>query len=186
MTDGEEKIYDDELPDGILGGEPLTASGKDGEKLVYAGNNLWVPESCVMSEEEKREYAARFSHPVINKKAVALQLLLPPLITGIIVTVFGLIAGRYFVWAGNPLLLFAVSGGLLLAYSLFRLKSIIIFAVQLYQIKAPMSVRERCALVPTCSDYMILAVRKYGALRGLIKGIKRLKRCDGTPGEDWP
>lgn len=34
-----------------------------------------------------------------------------------------------------------------------------------------------CRFSPTCSEYMRLAVRKHGALRGLLLGTGRLLRC---------
>jgi len=34
-----------------------------------------------------------------------------------------------------------------------------------------------CRFHPTCSEYMIEAVDKYGALRGVGMGLMRLARC---------
>ena len=34
-----------------------------------------------------------------------------------------------------------------------------------------------CRFHPTCSEYMILAVEKYGAARGVWLGLRRLVRC---------
>jgi uncharacterized protein len=34
-----------------------------------------------------------------------------------------------------------------------------------------------CRYSPTCSEYMMQAVAKYGALRGVWMGLKRLARC---------
>jgi uncharacterized protein len=34
-----------------------------------------------------------------------------------------------------------------------------------------------CRYSPTCSEYMMQAVAKYGALRGVWMGTKRLARC---------
>ncbi len=34
-----------------------------------------------------------------------------------------------------------------------------------------------CRFTPSCSEYFILAVRKYGPLRGALKGIWRILRC---------
>ena len=34
-----------------------------------------------------------------------------------------------------------------------------------------------CRYSPTCSEYMMLAVAKYGAVRGVWMGLKRLARC---------
>ena len=34
-----------------------------------------------------------------------------------------------------------------------------------------------CAFFPTCSEYTIQAVEKYGVLKGLYKGFRRVLRC---------
>ncbi len=34
-----------------------------------------------------------------------------------------------------------------------------------------------CRYSPTCSEYMMQAVAKYGAVRGVWMGMKRLARC---------
>lgn len=61
------------------------------------------------------------------------------------------------------------------------LKKAIIGAIRLYQHYAPEDIRRRCLFKPTCSEYAILAVQKYGVVIGLIKAYKRLfKRCRGN------
>lgn len=54
---------------------------------------------------------------------------------------------------------------------------LIILSVRLYQITLSPFVGRSCRYYPTCSNYMIEAVRKYGALRGGWKGICRIARC---------
>lgn len=34
-----------------------------------------------------------------------------------------------------------------------------------------------CRYKPTCSEYMIEAIKKHGAWRGVILGLKRIGRC---------
>ena len=34
-----------------------------------------------------------------------------------------------------------------------------------------------CKFFPTCSDYTYQAIKKYGLLKGAIKGFKRIIRC---------
>ena len=34
-----------------------------------------------------------------------------------------------------------------------------------------------CRFTPTCSQYMIDAINKYGTFKGIKLGLKRLKRC---------
>lgn len=63
---------------------------------------------------------------------------------------------------------------------LIALKSAVIGAVRLYQRYAPENIRRRCLFKPTCSEYAILAVQKYGVIRGLYKTYVRLfKKCKG-------
>ncbi|MBI2459512.1 MAG: membrane protein insertion efficiency factor YidD [Parcubacteria group bacterium] len=35
-----------------------------------------------------------------------------------------------------------------------------------------------CRFYPTCSDYAIQAVEKYGFIKGGIKSVKRVSRCN--------
>jgi putative component of membrane protein insertase Oxa1/YidC/SpoIIIJ protein YidD len=64
---------------------------------------------------------------------------------------------------------------------LFCFKHAVIGAVRLYQHYAPEEIRRRCNFKPTCSEYTIIAVRKYGGIIGLIKGWYRLVYlCKGS------
>jgi putative component of membrane protein insertase Oxa1/YidC/SpoIIIJ protein YidD len=60
------------------------------------------------------------------------------------------------------------------------LKPLIIGCVRLYQHYAPEYLRRQCLFKPTCSEYTILAIEKYGVCRGVRKSIQRFKRCNGT------
>lgn len=74
---------------------------------------------------------------------------------------------------------------LLLAY--LPLRSLAIGLVLLYKAFAPRALRGRCRFEPTCSTYMIMAIQKYGLIRGIYRGIRRILRC--TPpngGVDLP
>ena len=76
--------------------------------------------------------------------------------------------------------------GLLLSLWLFS-KRIVIFIIRLYQKYGPYEIRCRCLFVPNCSEYMILAIEKYGLIKGLKKGIDRYHRCHApNGGEDYP
>lgn len=76
-------------------------------------------------------------------------------------------------------------------YSIFNIKSILISSVKIYQRIAPRKIRLKCRFEPSCSQYMILAIEKYGVIKGVRKGIKRLSKCnnrgDGLRGGfDYP
>jgi len=57
------------------------------------------------------------------------------------------------------------------------LKPIIIWCVRVYQKLAPEMGRQSCSFEPSCSNYMINAIEKHGAIRGVYKGILGLFRC---------
>lgn len=56
-------------------------------------------------------------------------------------------------------------------------KKLLLTLITLYQKYAPEIVRSSCLFEPCCSEYMKLSVLKYGALKGFIRGIKRILRC---------
>ncbi len=56
-------------------------------------------------------------------------------------------------------------------------KKALIWFIHVYQRFAPEKLRASCLFEPSCSNYMILAVQKYGAIKGTIKGFDRLSRC---------
>ena len=63
----------------------------------------------------------------------------------------------------------------------FCFKYAVIGAIKLYQHYAPEEIRRRCLFMPTCSEYAIMAVRKYGGIIGLYKSFFRLVyRCRGN------
>jgi uncharacterized protein len=50
-------------------------------------------------------------------------------------------------------------------------------AVRVYQWTLSPLIGRHCRFEPSCSSYFILAVQKYGAIRGTWRGIKRIGRC---------
>ena len=53
----------------------------------------------------------------------------------------------------------------------------VIGGVRFYQLAISPWLGQNCRFYPGCSQYMIEAVQKYGAVRGVWKGIGRLCRC---------
>ena len=54
---------------------------------------------------------------------------------------------------------------------------IVMLAVRAYQLLISPWFGPVCRYDPSCSNYMLQAVRKYGVLRGTAKGIARICRC---------
>ena len=52
-----------------------------------------------------------------------------------------------------------------------------IFFIRLYQYIAPQRIRGSCRFEPTCSEYAISALKKYGFFKGWKLTFDRLKRC---------
>jgi len=53
----------------------------------------------------------------------------------------------------------------------------LILLVRLYQVSLSPLLGRQCRFVPTCSEYFIQAVEKYGAFFGALRGLRRILRC---------
>lgn len=71
---------------------------------------------------------------------------------------------------------------MLVFYFLISIKSLVLLIVKIYQHIAPISIRSKCRFEPSCSQYMILSINKYGLIKGIVKGINRIKRCNISDG----
>lgn len=54
---------------------------------------------------------------------------------------------------------------------------VVIGLVRIYQIALSPLVGHVCRFHPTCSQYFILAVEKYGVISGSWRGVRRILRC---------
>ena len=58
------------------------------------------------------------------------------------------------------------------------MKKLVISAIRFYQREfSPLS-PPRCRYIPTCSQYALEAVEKYGAIKGTFLATKRILRCN--------
>jgi len=57
------------------------------------------------------------------------------------------------------------------------LMAFIIFLVKIYQKLLSPLMPGKCRYQPTCSEYMIEALKTHGIYKGLILGTKRILRC---------
>ena len=61
---------------------------------------------------------------------------------------------------------------------LYQLPALILIGlVRIYQMTLSHLIGKQCRFHPTCSAYFIEAVKKYGAMKGSVKGILRICRC---------
>jgi uncharacterized protein len=62
----------------------------------------------------------------------------------------------------------------------------VIWLVRCYQATLSSLVGRQCRFTPTCSEYFIEAVETYGVVRGGLKGLWRIARCNpwGKSGYD--
>lgn len=59
--------------------------------------------------------------------------------------------------------------------------------ILLYQRLAPQKIRDACRFEPSCSNYAILALKKYGFFKGWAMTFNRLNRCKyPNGGVDYP
>ena len=57
------------------------------------------------------------------------------------------------------------------------LNTAVILSVRLYRLCIRPLMPPMCRFEPSCSEYMIQAVQKYGPIHGAWKGIRRIGRC---------
>ena len=61
------------------------------------------------------------------------------------------------------------------------MKNTLIFIIEKYQKHISPWLKSKninCKFYPTCSEYTKQAIKKYGAIKGLFLGIKRIFRCN--------
>lgn len=58
------------------------------------------------------------------------------------------------------------------------MKKFFIKLIEFYQKAISPWLGHNCKYYPTCSEYTKQAIEKYGAVKGTIKGIKRILRCN--------
>ncbi|MGA0040138.1 MAG: membrane protein insertion efficiency factor YidD [Pirellulales bacterium] len=55
--------------------------------------------------------------------------------------------------------------------------AVVIAAVRAYQVFLSPLLGAHCRFQPTCSQYCIEAVHRYGVVRGGLKSLRRIARC---------
>ena len=68
------------------------------------------------------------------------------------------------------------------------MKRILIKLLRFYQRKISPLKKPCCRFYPSCSEYAVLAIQKHGVIKGSLKALWRILRCNplGKGGIDFP
>jgi putative membrane protein insertion efficiency factor len=58
------------------------------------------------------------------------------------------------------------------------LRTLVVAPIRLYQLTVSRALAPRCKYYPSCSEYAVGAIRRYGVLRGFVLACWRLLRCN--------
>jgi hypothetical protein len=58
-----------------------------------------------------------------------------------------------------------------------NMKTILIIFIKIYKLIISPLIPASCRFAPTCSQYALEAITKYGAIKGGLMSIKRLSKC---------
>ncbi|WP_081843230.1 membrane protein insertion efficiency factor YidD [Butyrivibrio sp. WCE2006] len=58
------------------------------------------------------------------------------------------------------------------------MKRVLIYLIKIYQRYVSPLKRTKCPYIPTCSQYGLEAIEKYGALKGSLLAAWRILRCN--------
>mgnify|MGYP001254655953 FL=1 len=57
------------------------------------------------------------------------------------------------------------------------MKHLFILIIKFYKLFISPYLGNNCRYLPTCSEYFIDSLKEYGAIKGSIKGLKRISSC---------
>ncbi|MDL2314928.1 membrane protein insertion efficiency factor YidD [Bacteroidales bacterium OttesenSCG-928-C19] len=136
-----------------------------------------------MSNQSEQDIAEEYC---LNRKLVRPQTNVFTLLKWVLLIEVSAVAVSYIVyqsfeWFGISFQFKSIYTCISILLPLLLLKRICILLIELYQHYAPENMRRRCVCMPSCSEYGILALRKYGVIKGLYKTYIRLtKKCKGS------
>lgn len=58
------------------------------------------------------------------------------------------------------------------------IRSFLLQLIRFYRFAISPMMAPRCRFTPSCSEYTAEVIQKYGAIRGVWLGIKRIVRCN--------
>ena len=57
------------------------------------------------------------------------------------------------------------------------MKKIALTLIKLYQQYISPYIRKNCRFYPTCSEYTFVSIEKFGLVKGIFLGLRRIGRC---------
>ncbi len=132
-----------------------------------------IKEQLFEGEQDPRSiyYKRTLVRPKINWFIVLLYLVFPVAVCFGIYIALNVLCVHVAVTVAAIVLFIAV-------YSVLTAKRAVICSVKIYQRCAPAAIRNRCRFEPSCSEYAIMAIEKYGLFKGWSKAWGRLRRCN--------
>jgi putative membrane protein insertion efficiency factor len=122
-------------------------------------------------KEHECEASKRIKRPSVSVKKGLL------VIIAVSVTLFLLfhyVLSIYIESLGTRMLIVLAAGVLIFFVNMQKAAT---WLILVYQKLAPDELRLACVFEPSCSEYMLMAIKKHGPYVGVLKGIKRLLRC---------
>lgn len=58
------------------------------------------------------------------------------------------------------------------------MKQILISLIEFYQKNISAYTTAKCRYQPTCSNYMLIAIQRFGTIKGIMMGCARILRCN--------
>ena len=141
------------------------------QNINELAKELWEDEQ----DPSSTDYVRKLHRPKTNWWGIVLYV-----IASLAVLAGAVFGVWYFSLPKLPAVLLVVA--VMAVYLALTVKRVAICAIKLYQRFAPDALRNKCRFEPSCSEYMLLSIRKYGMIKGACKGIDRLKRCNVNDG----
>ena len=155
------------------------SENKDFNETISNSKEESIRKAILMLEQEGSENK-KIKRPNINSKKIILKIVL---ILFIIIIVLTIVLYNKL----NKFIVILLGIIILITLISITIKETVINLILLYQKFASEKLRSSCLFEPSCSEYMILAIEKYGFIKGFIKGIKRIFRCHyPNGGIDYP
>jgi putative membrane protein insertion efficiency factor len=134
-----------------------------------------LEKALAVFEKQQEEYE-REKHKLIKRPNISVKKGLL-VFAAVAVTLFLLIPYALSIYIESletRMLLVLIAGAIIF---IINMQKVTVWLILAYQKLAPDELRLACVFEPTCSEYMLMSIKKHGPCIGVIKGIKRLLRC---------